>query len=138
MEVNVYYNYASSLTGWCHGVRENKSRLHWFWWFLFHLLSPKGIMYFTTLLLFTDRDYLPKHKTYSNMPPEFLRWHKYQLQKVLYFFSETFNFSYLHIVSATLCLQCLFSKSCINSIVSWMNTVLSCVNSFYCAWIFQF
>lgn len=50
----------------------------------------QGTMNFTTLLLFTDIFYLPKHKTYSNTgrSPVFLRWHNNQLQRVLYFFSE--------------------------------------------------
>lgn len=95
----------------------------------------QGTMNFTTLLLFTDIFYLPKHQTYSNTgrPPVFLRWHNNQLQRVLYFFFR--NCSYLHTVSATLFFQFFSSISCISSIVSCMHTVQSCVNSVYRTWI---
>lgn len=122
IEVNVYYNYASSLPGWYQGVR-NKFKIARGPWIsqlysslpiyficqnIKHIAIPVGHLCFSGNIITNFRGFCI---FFFGIAATFIQYPQ------LYFF------------------QVFSSISCISSIVSCMHTVQSCVNSFYRTWI---
>lgn len=117
IEVNVYYNYASSLTGWCQGVR-NKFKI---------ARGPWILQLYSSLPI----DIICQNIKHIAIPVGHLCFSGDIITNFRGFCIFFRNCSYLHTVSSTLFLHYFSSISCIRSIVSYMHTVQLGVNSFY-------